>query len=302
MVVNNLYQPVTVYRNDSSEGNRLTITLRSEHGNSFGYGSKIELWSGGNYQVKHLTPVRGYVSSDEPIVHFGLGEASTVDRMQITWSGGNVQEFENLESGYSYLAIESNPESATPQNREEFQTAFAESESGLAIEFTHTDGKVDDFARQRLLPYRASQMGSGVAVGDVNSDGLPDVFVCNGNNKPGSLMVNRGATLFEEVDGPWGKHFVRDDLGAIFFDADGDGDQDLLVTSGGTQYKLGHEQLRDRLYLNQQGEVFVHAKDAIPKAAVSSSTVAALDFDHDGDLDLVIGARSIPRKLSLIHI
>lgn len=296
MVVNNFYQKATAYRNESNKGNRLTISLRSGYGNSFGYGSKIELWSGTTRQVKHLTPVRGYVSSDEPIVHFGLGEASTVDRMRITWPGGNVQEFENLESGYSYLAIEANPESKTQQSPVEPKAAFAEVESGLAIEFSHSDGKTDDFARQPLLPYRPSQMGPGLAFGDINSDGLPDVYLCNGNNKPGSLFVNRGGTFFEEVQGPWNKHFLQDDQGALFFDADGDGDQDLLVTSGGTNFKQGHEKLHDRLYLNQQGEAFIHAENAFEHSAFNSSTAAALDFDHDGDLDLVIGSRSVPRK------
>lgn len=299
IVVNNFYEPATIYRNESTEGNRLTIALRSEHSNSFGFGSKVETWSGAGHQVKHLTPVRGYLSSDEPIVHFGLGDSSTVERLKITWPGGHVQEFKNLEAGYQYLAVESEPGDSTemtPSVTAEQNTAFTEPESGLVVGFTHHDKGSDDLARQPLLPYRTSRMGPGVAFGDINNDGLPDVFVGNGNDLPGSLFVNRGATLFEEIQGPWGKHFFPDDHGALFFDADGDGDQDLLVTSGGTEYKLGHENLRDRLYLNQQGEVFVHDEKAIPKASVSSSTAAAIDFDHDGDLDLVIGSRSIPHK------
>ncbi|QEG23703.1 FG-GAP-like repeat-containing protein [Mariniblastus fucicola] len=298
LVVNNFYEPASVYRNDSQEGNRLTLSLRSPSGNTFGYGAKVELWCGGQLQTKHLSPVRGYLSSDEPVLHFGLGAASTVDRMRITWPGGNVEEFEQLEAGQHYLAIETATQLDTPAKPEQqvANLAFLESETGLKVEFEHQDGKHDDFARQPLLPYHTSRMGPGIALGDINNDGLSDVFTGNGNNRPGSLRVNRGATIFEEIDGPWVKHFLQDDMGVLFFDADGDGDQDLLVTSGGSEYELGHEQLRDRLYLNQQGEVFDYAERSLPRTGVSSSTAAALDFDRDGDLDLIVGSRSIPHK------
>lgn len=296
IVVNNFNQPATVYRNDSDEGNRLTIALRSSLGNSFGFGSKIELWHGDSHQIKLLTPVRGYLSSDEPIAHFGLGDVTKIDRLQITWPTGNTQEFTDLESGFRYLVVETESDAPTAEPAEQSGPSFTEAGSGIQVEFTHQDGKHDDFARQPLLPYLASQMGPGVSTGDVNDDGLPDVFVGNGNNRPGSLLINRGGSIFEETQGPWKQHFLQDDMGALFFDADGDGDQDLLVTSGGTEYKKGHEQLRDRLYLNQQEGVFSYAEKAIPQAATSSSTAAALDFDHDGDLDLVIGSRSIPHK------
>ena len=296
MVVNNLYEPATVYRNDSGDGNRITVSLRSEDGNSFGFGARVEVRHGQTTQTKHLTPVRGYISSDQPIVHFGLGDATNIETMQVTWPGGATQSFENLETGFQYLIVKNADASNEGNNGQQaLKTAFSEPESA-SFEFTHVDGEHDDFARQPLLPYQTSRLGPGVAVGDINDDGLPDVFIGSGNDHPGALLVNRGGFVFEKISGPWTRHFLQDDMSALFFDANGDGFLDLLVTSGGSEYSVGNKQLRDRLYLNRQQETFEFIEDALPKNAVSSSTAATLDYDHDGDLDLVIGSRSIPHQ------
>jgi len=294
MIVNNFYEPASVYRNDSNEGNRITLSLRSADGNSFGFGTKVEIQYGETTQIKHLTPVRGYLSSDQPILHFGLGDASRVDLMRIVWPGGITQEFENLEVGFEYLAIKDTSKPVVAA-KEPLPTAFSEADAA-AFDFTHFDGSHDDFARQPLLPYRTSRLGPGVAVGDINDDGLQDVFMANGNDQPGSLLINRGGLVFEKVKGPWIRHFLPDDMSPLFFDANGDGFLDLLVTSGGSEYTVGHAQLRDRLYINRRQEVFEFVEDALPENSVSSGTAAALDFDHDGDLDLVISSRSIPRQ------
>ena len=296
MVVNNLYEPATVYRNDSSDGNRITLSLRNEQGNFFGYGTKVQIRYSDQTQTKYLTPVRGYLSSDQPIIHFGVGQASTIEKLTITWPGGVQQSFENLETGFHYLAV--NREKPSPQQTVESQklrTAFSEPTKKL-IDFTHFDGQHDDFARQPLLPYRTSRLGPGVAVGDINKDGLPDLFLCNGNDQPSVMMVNRGGTEFEKVKGPWRQHFVQDDMSALFFDANGDGLQDLLVTSGGSEYKAGSKQLQDRIYINRGQETFEYSPEALPETAVSSGASAAFDFDHDGDLDLLIGSRSTPHQ------
>ena len=294
MVINNLNEPVSVYRNESNEGNRVIVSLRSEHGNTFGFGSKVEIQLGDAWHTKHLTPVRGYLSSDQPIVHFGTGDATQVQRLRVTWPGGNSQEFENVETGFHYLLVDNGNEPADTERDADHQTAFV-TESN-AFDFVHFDGEHDDFARQPLLPYRASRLGPGVAIGDINDDGLPDVFIGNGNDKAGSLLVNRGGMLFENVRGPWVRHFLQDDMSALFFDANGDGFQDLLVTSGGSEYSTHHVQLRDRLYINRQAEIFEYSENSLPETAVSSSSAAAIDYDRDGDLDLVIGSRSVPHN------
>lgn len=295
MVVNNYYENSIVYRNNGTDGNRLLVELRARTNNSYGYGSRIEIWQGDNHFVREMNPVRGYLASDNPAVHFGLGDATKIDRMKVTWPDGSSQSFKDLDTGRIYRIIESpdrQPESSLVDTE---KTQFKSVAQSRGLKFKHVESQFDDYEREHLLPYQISMLGSGVAWGDVNGDGFPDAFCGGAAGQTGKLFINQGGEKFEAVEGPWSQHAGSEDKGVLFFDSDGDGDNDLYVASGSNEGEK--ELLQDRLYLNSGNGEFANAPaGALPDFADSSSSVSAVDFDHDGDLDLFVGSRSVPGK------
>jgi hypothetical protein len=167
----------------------------------------------------------------------------------------------------------------------------------------HRERPFDDFAREPLLPVRLSQLGPGLAAGDVNRDGLDDLFLSGAAGNTGALSINAGEgkwLLLQELFPPWGEDLAVEDLGTLLFDADGDDDLDLFLVSGGVECEPEHQSLRDRLFLNDGTGTFTRAAVvAIPDLRDSGSVAAAADYDHDGDLDLFIGSRVVPGRYPL---
>lgn len=298
-IVNNYYEQASVYRNDSDQGGRLLVQLRSKDGNHFGVGSKVEIWQNGNYQRRDLTPARGYLGADPLELHFGLAKDSKVEKLKVTWPDGTSQEFADLEANHIYRVIESSNRVSESQP-ESKEPLFANATQSLGVKFRHRENQFDDFKYEPLLPYKLSQLGAGVAVCDVNGDGYVDVFCPGAAKQKSQLLINEGGKSFKAVDGPWDKFLKSENMGALFFDADQDGDADLYVASGSTEYKLESTKYRDQLYVNDGNGQFTLAEDALPELLDSSSSVCAADFDRDGDLDLFVGSRSVPGKYPLV--
>jgi hypothetical protein len=294
IVVNNYYEEALVYRNNSSEGSRVTIELQAKQNNRFGFGSKVEVWSGDYYAQRYLNPTRGYVSSDNPGVHFGLGDIAKLDRVKITWPDGTAQELTDLETNMSYLIVESVNRAQSPIPKTE-QTLFVDVSKASGLDFKHKDVRFNDYDREPLLPLRMSELGCGVVWGDVNGDAEPDLFCGGAAGQSGELFVNKDGS-FKKVDGPWREHKDREDSACLFFDADGDGDQDLYVGSGSNEWNEGDIEYLDRLYLNDEGQFSLAEDGTIPDHRESTGCVAAADYDGDGDLDLFVGSRSIPGR------
>ncbi|QEG23254.1 FG-GAP-like repeat-containing protein [Mariniblastus fucicola] len=292
-VINNYYTPSLVYENKTADGGRLLVELRSGLNNFYGVGSKIEIWQADNYQRRDLTPGRGYLTSDPMMVHFGVDESQKIDRLKVTWPGSRVQEFTDLDPNFLYRVIDS------PDNKPESppvaaDTMFADGTEAAGLDFVYKESEFDDFEREPLLPFQLSRLGASVSCGDVDGDGVTDIFCGSAAGQPAALFMNRNGK-FEKVAGPWESKAVCEDMACLFFDADGDGDTDLYVTSGSNEFDLESENYRDSLYRNNGDGSFEDVTESsLPDLRDSSMSVAAGDFDRDGDLDLFVGSRSVP--------
>ena len=299
LVINNIDQPASLLINEAQTSNNkfLRIKLNGKKQNQFGLGAKVSIKNSGNEQTQELTLTRGYQSSVAPILHFGLGNAKLVEELEIIWPNGNRQILKNIATN-QLLTVKYEEENMLPKSHELFKSNFTDFTTVAKIEFIHQEDAYDDFINEPLLPHKNSRLGEALTVGDVNGDGLEDFFVGNAAGNPSAMYVQNQNQEFVKMKGPWEDDFHHEDTGALFFDADNDGDLDLYVVSGGNHIDKTDDYYQDRLYLNTNNG-FKKADNALPKIPTSGLEVAAGDFDNDGDLDLFVGGRLLPGKYPL---
>lgn len=296
LVTVNLDEPAGIYRNDSpADEHSVLIQLKGTQSNRFGIGAHVRIETESNIHVRQMNPATGFLSSNDPALHFGLGDSSSIQRLIIRWPSGIRQEFADLEADMLYTIEEHGTKSpAAPANQETEQPMFTE--SSCLSHAVHSETPFNDFALQPLLPNQMSQLGPGIAAADVNGDQLDDLYLSGAAGHSGSLYLNQGGKNYAPaITAPFAQDAACEDMGAVFFDVDDDGDQDLYVVSGGYEADVGSARLQDRLYLNQGSAGFVKAPAGqIPDLRDSGGAVAAADIDHDGDIDLFIAGRMIP--------
>ena len=308
LVVNNLNSPVAVYRNEGRQGHRVLIRLEGAQSNRLGVGAKATLETGAGIQVGQLSLARGYMSADEPLLHFGLGEWPRIERLTVEWPSGAVQRFEDLAADRMYTIGE--PRGADRENQSPPALAEAPSDRRPQFEdftypgrlnFVHSEQPYDDYEREPLLPYKLSQLGPGLAWGDADGDGDDDLYAGGAAGQAGALFHNARGEFKKMQNGPWEEDKACEDMAPLWFDADADGDLDLYVVSGGNEAGPGDAVFQDRLYINSDGSgSFQRApRGALPVLTESGSAAAASDFDRDGDLDLFVGSRMTPGKYPL---
>ncbi|MEM0962212.1 MAG: CRTAC1 family protein [Bacteroidota bacterium] len=301
LVVSNINGPAFVYRNrvdERGDGQSVRIRLAGEGGNRFGVGAHVEAAAiDGRRWTAELQPSRGYQSSVEPVVHLGIGDAEQVD-VTVTWPDGRQQSVADVAAGTLTLR---QADAAEPEPRPEDDPAprFARLAGALGIDHVHRENPFVDFRREPLLPHLLSRYGPALATGDVNGDGLDDVFAGGARNQPAALFLQTPAGRFARAEAPaLAADSLHEDTDAVLFDADGDGDLDLYVVSGGSE-SADAADYQDRLYRNSGFGAFERATDVLPSITASGATVAPADWDGDGDLDLFVGGRVVPGRYPL---
>jgi hypothetical protein len=268
--------------------------LKGEKKNTMSIGAKVYVYSGDKIQYIEKMPTRGFQSSVTQKIHVGIGATTSIDSIKIKWPYGSESVLLNVKANQQIEFSESagKKESAAQQQGKK-PVVFSIVDSN--IDYEHIEPGFNDFKRQPLLLTMYTTCGPVQAVGDVNKDGLPDVFVGGTQDKPGKLFIQIKGGQFKESGVETSSVFT--DADAIFFDADNDCDPDLYVVSGGyNDYELSDPAMLDRLYLNDGTGKFARSPKSLPAVRGSKSCVRPIDFDKDGDLDLFVGGRIIPGK------
>ena len=309
MVVNNVNMEAFVYRNQveklSTDHHFLKLKLVGAGPNTHAIGAKTTIIKNGKVQILDLMPTRGFQSSMDYALHFGMKDSMAIDTVLVEWPNGKTTLLKNVLPDQALVIDEKDAESfpkATFQNAiHKLGFSFKEVPALLPNTLNHEENKFNDFDKEAMIFQMNSTEGPKLAVGDVNGDGLQDIFLCGAKGYSGKMFLQRPDGSLMLMPTPWFEDDKRsEDVDALFFDADSDGDQDLYVVSGSNEYNSSSSALSDRLYLNNGGGGFAKSKQLLPTTSFeSTSCVKASDFDKDGDLDLFVGVRLEDRQYGI---
>lgn len=296
IVVNNINDEASILKNNTLENKRLYYLKLDFVGpgkNIFGVGTKANLhFEDGSIQSKQVINTRGFLSAVPNQLHFGLNKKLKVDRLEIIWPDGKTQELKDVMANQSLLLNYRFSKEKTDLTKQD-KTIFTKTKTN----YKHIDPYFNDYDLQILLPHKLSQLGPSLAKTDVNNDGIEDVFIGGANGHAGQLLLgNKNGAFHLKKTQTFYKDKKYEDIGATFFDADNDGDEDLYIVSGSYEYYGYPEAFQDRLYLNNGNGNFSKSEGLLPEIKSAGSIVKAKDFDNDGDLDLFVGGRLIPGK------
>ncbi|MBS1664426.1 MAG: VCBS repeat-containing protein [Bacteroidetes bacterium] len=288
LVVNNLNDGVMVYRNNGAGGHYLRLQLRGEGKNTFGMGAKVSVVSAHLSQEQEEYTSRGFQSSVDPVMHVGLG-GDSVASLVVRWPSGKVISMKEVRAD-TLLVLDEREGNVLPDGSSKVVSGFRDVTAGSGVKFVHSQAPTIDFKISPLLPFQVSKTGPSVAKGDVNGDGLEDLFIGASAGYESQLYLQTKEGKFVlAADQPWNQSKEYTNSDALLFDADGDGDLDLYLVSGGADYPLNDKHYQDRFFQNDGKGHFRLLVDALPAEVVSGSCVRAADIDKDGLPDLFVG-------------
>ena len=302
LVVNNVNMPCFVYRNQSvqqhPENSYLKVSLQGEGKNTFGIGARVTLYYNKTLAYQEQMPMRGFESTVDARLNFGLGKTTTIDSLVVEWPGGKQSILKNVPPNQHITLQQSQAQTMPVIVVPRYDPLFTKSATNYGIDFRHRENDFIDFDRDRLIFHMLSADGPRIAKGDVNNDALEDLYVCGAKDQPGVLYLQTaGGKFIKTNQGVFENDKESEDTDALFFDADGDGDQDLYVCSGGNEFAPNAPALFDRLYINDGRGGLVKSTQVLPSyIAESTSCVSAADYDGDGDQDLFVGVRLQPYR------
>lgn len=299
VVTNNFYGPASVFKNQAREQmpdrHFISVRLQVDGTGKAASGAKVFVKTAEGFQVQQATATRGFLSSMQGPMHFGLGASASIDSLVVMWSDGKTQVLTSVKTD-QLITLDKSDASTSPVSMSLFkeQTPLVK-EMPLAIDFKHQENGYYDFYRESLVPLLASREGPALAVGDVNKDGLEDFYVGGAKHQPGALYWQQeNGAFITSPQQSFEADAVFEDVDATFADVDGDSDLDLYVVSGGNEFYDAMPQQADRLYVNDGKGKFTRDVDALPLLLQNKSCVRAADVDADGDIDLFVGGRVIP--------
>lgn len=296
IVVSNINEEVSLYVNQTNnqkinKNSYLKIKLNYTNPNPFGIGTKVFTYSNGDLQYKELYTARGFQASSEPIVHFGFGNLQRIDSLKIIWPNKTFQIIKDVSLNQT---LNIKPNNSKPFNYDllkiKRKNLFKRIDNNLGIDYTHIEDKYLDFNRQKLIPYRVSDRGPAVAIGDLNNDGKDDVYFGGSKLKASKVFFQSDTTFIETRLGSFVADSIKEDVEAIISDFNNDKRNDIIIGSGGADFSNKTKPLLDNYFI-QNGNTFKSME--FPEFYENASVIISNDYDNDNDLDLFIGSNSV---------